>query len=106
MKIILNLSKKEILEKEFNTNLKGYDVYEIDHFLDLIIKDYDSFKIMLEKNEIELKNLKEENEELKQKNLKLNNHTQKLRKEIKILEEKGLNNIDILKRINKLEEKK
>ncbi|WHP38877.1 MAG: DivIVA domain-containing protein [Mollicutes bacterium] len=41
MKIEIDLTSEDILEKRFTINLKGYDVKEVDYFLDLIKKDYE-----------------------------------------------------------------
>ncbi len=41
MKIEINLTPEDILDKNFSINLKGYDVKEVDYFLDLIKKDYE-----------------------------------------------------------------
>ncbi|GGE56687.1 cell division regulator GpsB [Priestia taiwanensis] len=54
----LNLTTRDILDKEFKTGIRGYNQEEVDKFLDLIIKDYE-----LLSKEIEL--LKKENERLK-----------------------------------------
>lgn len=49
-----------ILEKEFKKNFKGYNVEEVDSFLDEIIQDYETFeKVMAQ--------LREENRQLKKK---------------------------------------
>lgn len=41
------LSPKKIVAKEFKVDFKGYNAEEVDHFLDLIVKDYESFAAML-----------------------------------------------------------
>ena len=44
-----NLSSKDILEKEFKIDTRGYRLKEVDQFLDLIIGDYEQFfKILKE----------------------------------------------------------
>ena len=46
-----NLSSKDILEKEFKIDTRGYRLKEVDQFLDLIISDYETFfKIIKEKD--------------------------------------------------------
>ena len=54
----LKLTAKDILEKEFKTGLRGYQQEEVDKFLDLIIKDYET----LHK---EIEGLQQENARLK-----------------------------------------
>ena len=47
-----NLTSKDILEKEFKIDTRGYRLKEVDQYLDLIISDYDQFfKILKEKDE-------------------------------------------------------
>ena len=38
-----NLSPKDILEKEFKIDTRGYRLKEVDQYLDLIIGDYEEF---------------------------------------------------------------
>ncbi len=38
------LSEKDILNKKFKKDIKGYDAQEVDEFLDDVIKDYLSFQ--------------------------------------------------------------
>jgi len=40
----IKLTSKMILEKEFKKNFKGYNVEEVDSFLDEIIQDYETFE--------------------------------------------------------------
>ncbi|CDQ39846.1 MULTISPECIES: cell division regulator GpsB [Virgibacillus] len=54
----VQLSSKDILEKDFKTAMRGYNQEEVDEFLDLIIQDYDVFKQELER-------LQQENDRLK-----------------------------------------
>lgn len=54
----LKLTAKDILEKEFKTGLRGYQQEEVDKFLDLIIKDYETFHK-------EIEGLQQENTRLK-----------------------------------------
>lgn len=42
------LSAKDILNHRFKKDVKGYDAYEVDVFLDEIIKDYQEFEALLE----------------------------------------------------------
>ena len=38
-----NLSSKDILEKEFKIDTRGYRLKEVDQFLDVVIEDYENF---------------------------------------------------------------
>ena len=40
----IKLTAKDILEKEFKTGVRGYKQEDVDKFLDLIIKDYETFE--------------------------------------------------------------
>ena len=53
----VKLTAKDILEKEFKTGVRGYKQEDVDKFLDLIIKDYETFH--------------QEIEDLQQENLRL-----------------------------------
>jgi len=44
----IKLTSKMILEKEFKKNFKGYNVEEVDSFLDEIIQDYGLVKMVKE----------------------------------------------------------
>ena len=74
----MNITPKDILEKEFSKKFNGYDQEQVDEFLDEIIKQFES---LLEENEtIIAKNeeLKSEVARLKQKADKLQNVEEKL----------------------------
>lgn len=49
-----------ILEKEFKKSMKGYNVDEVDQFLDLIREDYDTFYAKIAALEEEIARLKQE----------------------------------------------
>lgn len=91
------LSVEDVLEKQFNIDFKGYSSGEVDEFLDLIIADYQQYNKMIEE---------------------LGNHLQEYERQINALKAKivelegkqGLNtnelngnNLDILKRLSRLE---
>ncbi|MCP1144317.1 cell division regulator GpsB [Lysinibacillus endophyticus] len=56
----IKLSSKIILEKEFKKSMKGYNVDQVDQFLDQIMEDYDAFEKVVEELRAENKRLKEE----------------------------------------------
>ena len=41
------LSSRDILEKEFKIDTRGYCMQEVDRFLDVIIKDYEEMNSMI-----------------------------------------------------------
>ena len=93
MSIELNLTAKEIYEKEFKkTRVKGYSEEDVNDYLDLIIEDY----MKLDKLLTRLKELEIENQNLKIKVEALKNSS----REDKPVQ---VTNVDILKRLSKLE---
>lgn len=97
----LMLTPKDILEKEFKIDTRGYRLKEVDQFLDLIIEDYQTFIEMIKKSEKEKDELSEEILRLKQK---LRDASVSV--EIaKASSKEGINttNVDILKRLSNLE---
>ncbi len=74
----MNLTPKEILEKEFGKKFNGYDPEQVDEFLDSIIKQFES---LIEENEnviAQNESLKSDLERYKQKSDKIDNVEEKL----------------------------
>ena len=93
MSIELNLTAKEIYEKEFKkTRVKGDSEEDVNDYLDLIIEDY----MKLDKLLTHLKELEIENQNLKIKIEAIKNAS----REDKPVQ---VTNLDILKRLSKLE---
>ncbi|MCM3588770.1 cell division regulator GpsB [Mesobacillus maritimus] len=84
----VNLTAKEILEKEFKTAMRGYKPEEVDKYLDLIIKDYENFQ--------------QEIEDLQQENMRLKKQLEEVSKRPST-QPAGTTNFDILKRLSNLE---
>ena len=92
-----HLSTKDILNKQFKRSFRGFDIEEVDAFLDLIIRDYDTFQK-------EISFLQSENE-------RLVNKVDELSKQATVtkgtrsasIPSAGVTNFDILKRLNRLE---
>ena len=105
----INLDIDTILNKDFSIDFKGYSPIEVDQFLDLIVKDYDTF--INEVNDLteRIALYEESNNALKAKVLELEN-------KLKISEESkanmtggnpvvsNLSQVDILRRIARLEQ--
>ena len=93
MSVELNLTAKEIYEKEFRkSRVKGYSEEDVNDYLDLISEDYmklDQLITWLKELEIENQNLKIKIEALK--------NTSREDKPVQVT------NLDILKRLSKLE---
>ena len=93
MSVELNLTAKEIYEKEFiKSRVKVYSEEDVNDYLDLIIEDY----MKLDKLITRLKELEIENQNLKIKIEALKN-TSREDKPVQVT------NLDILKRLSKLE---
>lgn len=98
----LNLTQDDILEKEFKIDTRGYRLKEVDQFLDLIISDYGTFIEVIKKQEQEKDRLSEEIIRLKQQ-LRDANMDVELAKASTSSTNTTVNNVDILKRLSKLE---
>lgn len=84
----VNLTAKDILEKEFKSGMRGYKQEDVDKFLDYIIKDYETFH--------------QEIEELQQENLRLKKQLEDASRR-PAAQTAGTTNFDILKRLSNLE---
>ena len=96
-RIVLN--SRDILEKEFKIDTRGYRPQEVDRFLDMIIKDYEEMNAIIRELEREKKQLVEDNISLKQ-------DVRNLKTKIEVLAESdggSITNADMLRRISKLE---
>lgn len=92
-----NLTPKDILQKEFKSSVRGYNVAEVDEFLDLVIRDYESYQK-------DLAYLQSENERLRSRvdELTRNAATGK-QSAANSNVGSGVTNYDILKRLSNLE---
>ncbi len=96
------LTSKDIYEKDFKMDTRGYRPQEVDKFLDVIMRDYDEFVNIIKDQEREKKLLTDDNARLKQEIRMLNS-------KLEVLKDtenygKSTNNADLLRRVSKLEE--
>ena len=93
------LTCKDILEKEFKIDTRGYRPQEVDKFLDAIIRDYEEFfKI--------IKEIENDKKELIEDNIKLKQEIRNLKTKMDVLKEgsnREVTNADILRRLSNLE---
>ncbi|WP_078380238.1 cell division regulator GpsB [Sutcliffiella halmapala] len=86
----IKLTAKEILEKEFKSGMRGYKPEDVDKFLDVVIKDYETFyqeyDLLMQENA----RLKRQVEEVGKKQQTSSSNT-------------GSTNFDILRRLSNLE---
>lgn len=94
------LTSRDILEKEFKIDTRGYRPQEVDRFLDVVIKDYEEMQSIIRDLEREKKQLMEDNISLKQEIRNLKNKIDVIAESS---ESSGTSNADMLRRISKLE---
>ena len=93
------LTCKDILEKEFKIDTRGYRPQEVDKFLDAIIRDYEEFLKIIKEVENDKKDLIEDNIKLKQE-------IRNLRTKLEVLKESShseVSNADLLRILSNLE---
>ena len=93
------LSSRDILEKEFKIDTRGYCMQEVDRFLDVIIKDYEEMNSMI-------RTLAEDKKELVEDNIRLKQEVRNLRTKLDVLKESShseVSNADLLRRLSNLE---
>lgn len=95
------LTTKDIYEKQFNVDTKGYRPQEVDKYLDAVIRDYEEYEKIIRELEVEKKEIIEDNIKLKQE-------IRRLRMQIEAIKEgvstdNNVNNSDLLRRISNLE---
>ncbi len=93
------LTTKDILEKEFKIDTRGYRPQEVDKFLDVIIRDYEEF------NQI-IKEVEDEKKELAEENIRLKQDMRILKTKLDVVKDGNtteINNADILRRLSSLE---
>ena len=93
------LTGKDILEKEFKIDTRGYRPQEVDKFLDVIIRDYEEFVSII-------KELENDKKELLEDNIRLKQEIRSLKTKLEVLKEgsnKDVSNVDLLRRLSNLE---
>ncbi|AZP05471.1 cell division regulator GpsB [Jeotgalibaca ciconiae] len=92
-----NLTTKDILQKEFKNSMRGYNVSEVDEFLDMIIRDYESYQKDIAYLQSENERMRSRVDELT-KQAAIGKRTQS-----SASPGSGVTNFDILKRLSNLE---
>ncbi len=98
-----NLTPKEILEKDFKIDTRGYRLKEVDQYLDLIISDYDQFFKILKEKDKEKEELLDEIMALKQENRNLKTSLEIAKSAEEEENNKAVSNVDIMRRLSQLE---
>ncbi|MDP3441506.1 MAG: DivIVA domain-containing protein [Ignavibacteria bacterium] len=94
------LNEQTILNKEFNVEFKGYSMLEVDSFLDQVILDYQYFSFELQKSKEIILTLQHQNALLQSKLIEAQGKTDALLNP----DNNNLNQVDLLKRLAKLEQ--
>ncbi len=94
----ITLSSKDILEKDFKIDARGYRLQEVDKFLDIIIKDYNEYNSIIKEIATMNSKLVSENESLKQEVRNLKSDLEALK-----YSEKEVTNVDLIRRVSQLE---
>ena len=93
------LTPKDILEKEFKIDTRGYRPQEVDKFLDTIISDYEEMLSMI-------RELERDKKELAQENMRLKQDVRSLKTKLDVVRDTApgdINNADLLRRLSNLE---
>ncbi len=93
------LSPKDILEKEFKIDTRGYRPQEVDKFLDDIISDYEEMYSLIRRYDREKKDLIDEN-------MRLKAEIRSLKTKLDVVSDSSIgevNNADLLRRLSNLE---
>jgi DivIVA domain-containing protein len=94
------LTCKDILEKEFKIDTRGYRPQEVDKFLDAIIRDYEEFLKII-------KEIESDKKELIEDNIKLKQEIRNLKTKLDVVKENSrtevVSNADLLRRLSNLE---
>lgn len=93
------LTGKDILEKEFKIDTRGYRPQEVDKYLDVIIRDYEEFVSII-------KELENDKKELIEESIKLKQEIRNLKTKLDVLKQGSNNdvsNVDLLRRLSNLE---
>ena len=95
-KNLIKLTPRDILEKEFKIDTRGFCLKEVDAYLDDIIRDYQTYdKIVSE--------LEEENQKMSDEILSLKQEIRDLRGALEGRPQETVSNVDVLKRLSQLE---
>ena len=96
----IKLRPQDILEKNFKTDMRGYNAKEVDQFLDDIINDYEQFLEIINSLEKEKANLLTEIMNLKQE---LRNSKLSIEVASNSRSNGEVTNVDIIRRLSQLE---
>ena len=97
----LNLDIQTILDTEFNVDFKGYSPKDVDALLDLVMEDYDTYQAICAHQNEKIAELERTNASLRAKLIELD---AKARSYEEASSNNNVSNVDILKRLSRLEQ--
>lgn len=100
----INLDVESICNRQFNIDFKGYNMDEVDAFLDMVIGDYESYQASVEELNDKIAELERTNASLRAKLIQVEGKTRALEIDYGSAGSQNVNNVDILKRLSRLEE--
>lgn len=98
-----NLDPLAIVEKRFDIDFQGYNADQVDGFFDLVIKDYQTYERLLQEAKDQIQDLERTNASLRAKQIELESRL-KIQEESEDNLPTGMANVDILKRLSRLEQ--
>ena len=96
----LNLTPETILDKQFETDFKGYNAEQVDAFLDEVLEDYQKMEENVQELLDAVSSLQDQVKEPKAKNLELEGR----KMVFDLSNTTSYSSVDVLKRISRLEE--
>lgn len=106
MPLKLLLDSNRIFHKTFHGSNPGYDALQVDAFLDIVIKDYNSFNDYVIAQQEETDKASKKIDALNEKISKLETENASLKNKLSSInanDDVSLSNIDFIKKINNLE---
>ena len=97
----LNLDPQAIVDKEFDIDFKGYNPDQVDMMLDQIIKDYQTYERNIDELQGKIDDLEKTNASLRAKLIEVEGRI-KAQEDVDPMAQ-GASNVDILKRLSRLE---
>lgn len=100
----VNLDIQTILDKQFDIDFKGYSPAQVDSFLDLVMEDYQTYQDITAELNQKIAELERTNASLRAKLIEEEGRNRAFEQNAASPAMQGAANVDILKRISRLEE--
>ncbi len=97
----LNLDPQTIVDKEFDVDFKGYNPDQVDKLLDQVIQDYQAYDQMVHELQEKVSDLERTNASLRAKLIETEGKAKAAEDADPVFT--GSSNVDILKRLSRLE---